>query len=937
MKTAYLLLLMFCGTAYSGNPLAVYNEDNLIRSDYFRPLVSFYNAKTLWQPHKKQKFEILDYTLVMKAGGKSNSAGLPVPIAYSTAEAFDVSFAYKADGRCSFAMTFGHMEKYTPKSVSRSLPPSSKWKDFKIRIPKSPRAMSAALTFYCSGENAAFSLKDLVVREVEPVSESGRKLYLNGKECEAIYWAPGDTANSYYDRKAAQMLRFALFRTGGKLIPVKKAVTESDYRTNAVFIGTAAEKCGRLAKKEISSVKEGGYVMKLTGNKLAIAGKRPGGVFLGVVDLLERMGISYLATDLFTKPHGDTLALKEFVQSRNPAVPMRLQDTLRYLRPELRGYSPHEEFANYRIINSFEGACHSVTSLLSIAEFGKTKPEFFALQADGRRMPPDTNAAVVQYCMSNTELTSLLAERLIEVMKADPYSTYYPFQPGDGAGRFCRCQECEKMGSATDRLLAWTNRVAEKTSRVFPEKKLLTFSYVDTYEPPVKVLPHKNVYVEYCPYHPEVWGSQIYYGHEYNKTGKEYMSAWEKRIPDQMAAFTYPVNYAEIQNVWPAFHANCEFSKRYARNRYRVVEHCFFVPTFGNGTVLGSHSFADLSIYVQARLLIDPETDIDSMVTRFMKHYYGPAAPAMRKYFDLINAEPEKRKWSQNCEMARRGFVTPELAAECLKYLHEAEAEAGQTMYRRYVLKEKLPLLWSDLTDNCRGTGKIAIHNFKTYAARLAEYCKTSRELGVTYVKPQIEQWFWNTAVYKIGKTKPWYDDPAVVRLMENPEKALGAVIPNCQEAISGGCRIPVKGLLGGQEQRSNWFRQEVALSKCLRRPTSGFGTVQAVLRLEKSPGDKVLLRIRGIDNEKKEKALMELLVNGKNIYRGIVPWGKRAWTAEEFTIPAGLLRKGENDIVIRNITQDTEVDGLGGVNFAAKRNYFWGWFMIDRLDFIIR
>ena len=114
--------------------------------------------------------------------------------------------------------------------------------------------------------------------------------------------------------------------------------------------------------------------MKLTGNKLAIAGKRPGGVFLGVVDLLERMGISYLATDLFTKPHGNTLALKEFVQSRNPAVPMRLQDTLRYLRPELRGYSPHEEFANYRIINSFEGACHSVTSLLSIAEFGKTKP-----------------------------------------------------------------------------------------------------------------------------------------------------------------------------------------------------------------------------------------------------------------------------------------------------------------------------------------------------------------------------------------------------------------------------------------------------------------------------------------------------------------------------------------------------------------------------------
>ena len=95
-----------------------------------------------------------------------------------------------------------------------------------------------------------------------------------------------------------------------------------------------------LAKKEISSVKEGGYVMKLTGNKLAIAGKRPGGVFLGVVDLLERMGISYLATDLFTKPHGNTLALKEFVQSRNPAVPMRLQDSALSAPGTARIFSP---------------------------------------------------------------------------------------------------------------------------------------------------------------------------------------------------------------------------------------------------------------------------------------------------------------------------------------------------------------------------------------------------------------------------------------------------------------------------------------------------------------------------------------------------------------------------------------------------------------------
>ena len=44
-----------------------------------------------------------------------------------------------------------------------------------------------------------------------------------------------------------------------------------------------------------------------------------------------------------------------------------------------------------------------------------------------------------------------------------------------------------------------------------------------------------------------------------------------------------------------------------------------------------------------------------------------------------------------------------------------------------------------------------------------------------------------------------------------------------------------------------------------------------------------------------------------------------------------------ENEIVIFNTTPDTEVDGEGGINYTAKRNYFWGWFMIRDVKILLK
>ena len=142
--------------------------------------------------------------------------------------------------------------------------------------------------------------------------------------------------------------------------------------------------------------------------------------------------------------------------------------------------------------------------------------------------------------------------------------------------------------------------------------------------------------------------------------------------------------------------------------------------------------------------------------------------------------------------------------------------------------------------------------------------------------------------------------------------------------------------MLGGERCKSAWLRASPVDVCILRRGSSGFGVAKAILDLKSTPSGDTILKINGIDNEKKASALMEISVNGKKIFTGNVPWGKEKWTKQAFRIPAGVLKKGENEIVLANITPDTEKDGIGGVAFLAVRNYYWGWFMISEMEFYL-
>lgn len=934
------MIKQFLTAAVFALSAAVLCDDNIVNAYYFKPALSYYDTTVKWRCGKNQQFTVKDGIMTLAPDKNSDSAraSLSLSCDYSTADTLAVSFLYRSKGKNSISISFYNPEKRL-QNRECVIPDSAEWKQFSQSVPFDRDAYSSGLSFHVTGKETFLEVKDLIVTENEPAGGDGKPLMLSGRECKAIFYCKSDESATYYDRRAARILRYCLAKTGGRLIPIVETKSDSDYSGEGIFVGKAAEKTGLLSRKELDGIREGGYAMRCSDGRLAIAGARPSGTAYGAVEFLKRVGIRYLAQNQFSFPQSEKIEPENFTESRNPAVPMR-ELSYRVGTPELYGYTSHDEFADFSFMGGHRGNCHSMLSVIPLKEFQDVKPDFFAMGSDGKRM--HTNNGIkpykVQYCLSNTKLHELAASRIIELMKADPYARYFYLFPGDGGDSYCKCKSCEALGSTTDRLLVFINAVAEITGKIYPDKYIMTLAYVDSCVPPVSQKPRENVLVLYTPYTSETWGSHLIFQHAANKTGLRHMAEWEKLCQANLGAFTYPSSCSESQNIWPAFQANYEFSKHFAEKGYRGVAYCGLVPTQAGGGLFQMNSFTDLQLKILAEVLCNPDYDIEKGIREYMDSYFGPASQSMYKYFSRIRRFPKETDWEQNTEKRMRGVITPEFASECLQYLDEAEKAAGNdARIRRNVIKEKYAMLWSDLSDNCRGRGKVGKNTFPVFAKRLAEFAKIAKELDSPYFGyTNVKQWFWDVAMLDVKDTPYWYNEPVIGELIRDPEKTIGATLPITQEKSDGGYVINAKGMFGGEGSNSSWFRADRIFMKILRRQSSTFGTVQFMLKLPETPKDAVTLKIYGIDNEKPEPSRMELIVNEKSIYQGNAPWEKNRWSEKDFIIPAGLLQQGENIFTIMNITPDTEKDGEGGANFVAKRNYTWGWFALGNARFIM-
>ena len=932
-KHLFFLSLLAALTAFCISDTPSTDPDNLISREFFKQQLSWVNPGQLWHHHRKPRtVEVRNEVFTITSPNGPTHAYIPLNIGYETADRFHLVFEYRLKGKGFTALSFGNSIKRLPGGRQQlELKSVEGWTKYDRTFKRVPESDTLNVSFGLSRKGAKLEVKNLRLVGLEPEKSSKIPVVLAGKETTGIYYLKGDF-HAWY---SAKIFRSQLWRIKDVILPLKacNAAELNTVKNGIVFTTDSGNKISFWPWGN-PDIGPGGYELTVTPGKAVIRGNNKiSGLELGAVDLLRRLGIDYLTIYIYTNPKELKAAACKVCVS--PAIPMRFTPWPQQM-PELLGYSNPVLDHNGRKIGSLRGNGHSGPDFLPYAEFSKTHPEYFALQEDGKRLYPKPGQRFfnVHFCMSNKDAQKIIARRMIEYIKSEPLAKHFSLFPGDGGEMYCRCKECMKMGkNLGERNIAWVNAVARMVAKECPDVFLYTYAYVDSRFPPETVMPEKNVIIEYCFYEP-VWMNHLINDHPDNAQGIADLKEWERKCPGQMALFDYPAFCREKINIWPAFYANYERYKDAAEKKYHSLTYCNLSSIYAAGAI-PAPSFADLYLYVFSKVLIDPKTDVEKEIDTFMKSYYGPAAPYMRAYFNLAHKEVRDRNWSQNTERIIRGFVTKPFAAKCYDLFAKAEKAAKGTVYYDRVRMDKLPLLWSDLTDNCRGNGKISSAELPQYAEKLAEFCRISKQYGKNYNTIPYNKWFWDTAILHI-KSYVFYNDPMIVKLMKDPLNTLLKTAPDVQKKTDYGYFIENAGLLGGERNtKTTWLTAKPFSATCLRRPSSGLGVTQFTLKLDKVP-NSAALEIYGVDNEKKDPALMKIEVNGKKIFEGKVPWGKDDWSEQKFPIPADVLQKGENTVVIFNTTPDTETDGLGGVNFTAKRNYFWGWFLVRDIKILL-
>lgn len=877
--------------------------------------------------------------------------------AFASGPTYRVKFKYRSTVKATFVTAVNTMDRakngFSP-SNNKSVPVSAKWREFSWDMPSPQQdCESFNLTLKCVKGEGFIEVKELSITDVAPDDRSGKPLMVNGSRVsEVCLYAKDTPRRRESDLRAALMFRFALRAAGGEWLPVREVDNDSEVGANAVLVGRIAVDAG-VVKAQAQKMVEGltgGWATAAKGSRLGLAGAVPSGVQRGAWRVLERLGIVYLGSDMFKPFGGKAFATGDFEETVLPGTAFPLAKRRNGINAELRGWAQWDCVIGAHAIGSIPErnilSEDSLGFIVPVSEFRKTHPEYFALQSDGTRLTGDAHARNrTHYCWTAPGLAELIAERYREMMRALPEQPVWILAPGDGGGLNCKCEQCKAIGGDSDGLVRLANRVAELTSAEFSDNKIWIYSYVDTPEPPTNpVKAHKNLNVGYCVYPPDYWPSCMLIPHPANAKGERALAAWRSECCRNLSLVAYYSQCGDWMTYWPGFDANVWLTRDFSKNgsflTYRFKMH----PTHRNGGIGDAGGFADLVIFVLARLEVDPSLDERRLAHEFIDLYYGEAAKPVRALFDLSVAEPRRRDWVQNCEQRLKGFVTKELAASVFPLLDEAErlAAADPNLLVR-VRKLSIPFHWTYLDCIGRGRGNVSAAEFKPWARRVAHFARMCRESGMCYMgNITPKRWFRENVLFDIDTDDlswSWPREAKIAELIADPEKALGGDFPNMQRKTECGWVIPADGMMGGRfNKNSFWRRKNGGSVRAVWRDSSGFGLVFTRLDLAETPTGATKMVLSGIDCEKPAVAFIEVKVNSNVVYEGPVKWGKDAHSDWVIDLPVGLLKKGGNEIQFRNTTPDAEAaqDGLGGDAFRAKRNYFWGWFMLDKVSFIL-
>ncbi|GHU99260.1 carbohydrate-binding protein [Bacteroidia bacterium] len=534
-------------------------------------------------------------------------------------------------------------------------------------------------------------------------------------------------------------------------------------------------------------IKPGGFRISTLGGTLRIVGNSDRSSVYGVAELLERyLGVEYLGAGEYTFTPSRDIVFPAIDITDNPAfsyrqIPsyMSREDAVYKLWHRLE--TPDDVFAGGYWVHTFD-------HLLPSDVYGKEHPEYYSWFR-GKRNPGKAS----QWCLTNDEVFEIVSARIDSIFRANPGSKIISVSQNDGNYTNCQCEKCKAIddyeGSPSGSLIRFLNKLASR----FPDKQFSTLAYLYTMHPPKHTRPLPNVNIMLCDIDCDREVSLTE-----NASGRDFVKAltgWSA-ISDNIYVWDYAINFDNYLSPFPNFHI-LQPNIRLFRDNHVTMHHCQMSSSLGT-------NFCELRSWLAAKLMWNPDADVDALMHRFLNGYYGAAAPYLYRYIKMMEGAllgSGSRLWIYDSPVTfKEGMLRPELLTRYAELVDSAEkAVAGDDKLQKRVRRERLTLQYSEL-EILRTRRESAPSDA---AAKLSLFESRVNEFGVTTLNERNNSPQEYCALYR-------------QRFMPSamPGKSLGAQVtfiepPTGKYVVMGESGALTDGLFGGSTFVESWVGWE--------------------------------------------------------------------------------------------------------------------------------
>lgn len=426
---------------------------------------------------------------------------------------------------------------------------------------------------------------------------------------------------------AAEELRSFLGQISGAAFKI--AFDDVKQTAREILIGGSSHLTALGVNIDIAALGLEGFKLCTAGETLVIAGSDKRGCLYGVYTFLEDyLGCRFFTEDVTVIPKRSAVYLPEINDTQIPALEYRESyfkdywDGDFYARLKCNGNSGLlTEMHGYKM--EYCHFVHSFNALVPPEKYFNEHPEYFS-EVNGERIKDYT-----QLCLTNPDVLEIAKKTVRQWIIDNPDAAIISVSQNDWHN-FCTCENCRAIddyeGSHAGTLINFVNKIAESIEEEFPHIAIDTLAYQYTRKPPLHVRPKKNVIVRLC-------SIECCFSHPLSECDIDFKAdliGWSK-VCGRLHIWDYVVNFAHTLSPFPnvrVLQPNIKF----------FIEHNVTgIFEEGNNSDRESGEFNALKQYILAKLLWNPDYDVNCGIAEFMNAYYGMAATEVLRYFELIH------------------------------------------------------------------------------------------------------------------------------------------------------------------------------------------------------------------------------------------------------------------------------------------------------------